>query len=55
MTHRSQGFTAIILLITLFGVPKMMAIGLLGEYVLRIFFFQTKGRPLYVIKEIVSK
>ncbi|MFN8318467.1 MAG: glycosyltransferase family 2 protein [Saprospiraceae bacterium] len=49
-----RGFTAIILLITLFGGAQMMAIGLLGEYVLRI-FFQTKGRPLYVIKEIVSK
>lgn len=49
-----RGFTAIILLITLFGGAQMMAIGLLGEYVLRI-FFQTKGRPLYIIKEIVNK
>ncbi len=49
-----RGFTAIILLITLFGGAQMMAIGLLGEYVLRI-FFQTKGRPLYIIKEIVGK
>lgn len=49
-----KGFTAIILLITLFGGAQMMAIGLLGEYVLRI-FFQTKGRPLYIIKEIVNK
>lgn len=49
-----KGFTAIILLITLYGGAQMMAIGLLGEYVLRI-FFQTKGRPLYIIKEIVNK
>ena len=49
-----RGFTASSLLTTFLGGAQMMAIGLLGEYVLRI-FFQTKGRPLYVIKEIVSK
>lgn len=49
-----KGFTAIIFLITLFGGAQMMAIGLLGEYVLRI-FFQSKGRPLYIVKEIVNK
>jgi len=49
-----KGFTAIIFLITLFGGAQMMAIGLLGEYVLRI-FFQSKGRPLYIVKEIINK
>ena len=42
-------------MIVLFGGMQLMAIGLIGEYVLRI-FFQVKNRPLYIIKErIVDK
>ena len=50
-----QGFTALLFMIVLFGGMQLMAIGLIGEYVLRI-FFQVKNRPLYIIKErIVDK
>jgi hypothetical protein len=28
--------------------------GLIGEYVLRI-FFQSKGRPLYIVRETIRK
>ena len=45
-----QGFTALLFIIILFGGIQLMAIGLIGEYVLRI-FFQVKQRPLFVIKE----
>lgn len=44
-----QGFTALILAVTLFGSIQLLAIGIIGEYVTRI-FFQAKERPLYIIK-----
>lgn len=49
-----DGFTALLFVIILFGGVQMLALGIIGEYVLRI-FFQVKGRPLYIIKEIVSE
>lgn len=45
-----EGFTAIIFLIILFGGVQLLAIGIIGEYLIRI-FFQVKERPLYIIKE----
>lgn len=47
-----EGFTAIITLIVLFGSAQLIAIGLIGEYVLRI-FFQVKNRPLYIVDKII--
>lgn len=49
-----QGFAALVFLITLFSGVQLIALGLIGEYVLRI-FFQTKGRPLYVVREIIRQ
>lgn len=49
-----EGFTGVIALIILFGGAQLFAIGLIGEYVLRI-FFQVKQRPLYIIDEIFRK
>jgi dolichol-phosphate mannosyltransferase len=49
------GFTALVLLITFFGGVQLVSLGIIGEYVLRI-FFQVKGRPLFIIKNrIVNK
>ena len=49
------GFTALVLLISFFGGVQLVSIGIIGEYVLRI-FFQVKGRPLFIIKgRIVNK
>lgn len=49
------GFTGLLVAIILFGGVQLLSIGVIGEYVLRI-FFQVKGRPLYIIKdEIVNK
>jgi len=45
-----EGFTTLLFVIILFSGVQLMALGIIGEYVLRI-FFQSKGRPLYVIKE----
>jgi dolichol-phosphate mannosyltransferase len=48
------GFTGLLFVIILFSGVQLVCIGILGEYVLRI-FFQVKGRPLYIIKDVVSK
>lgn len=48
-----EGFTALFFLITLFGGVQLVAIGIIGEYILRI-FFQVKNRPLFIIKEIIE-
>ncbi len=45
-----EGFTALLMAIIMFGGVQLIALGLIGEYVLRI-FFQVKGRPLYIVKE----
>lgn len=44
------GFTALLFTIIAFGGLQLIAIGVIGEYVLRI-FFQVKNRPLFIIKE----
>jgi glycosyltransferase involved in cell wall biosynthesis len=49
-----QGFTALLFVIVLFSGVQLIALGLIGEYVLRI-FFQAKGRPLYVIREVIRE
>ena len=45
-----EGFTATLLVIVMFAGVQLIALGLIGEYVLRI-FFEVKNRPLYVIEE----
>lgn len=50
-----EGFTALLFTIILFSGVQLLSLGVIGEYVLRI-FFQVKGRPLYVLKdEIVEQ
>lgn len=45
-----QGFTATIFLIVFFSGIQLFFMGIMGEYLLRI-FFQVKGRPLFVVKD----
>ncbi|TAE36008.1 MAG: glycosyltransferase [Runella slithyformis] len=45
-----EGFTALLFVIVLFSGVQLLALGIIGEYVLRI-FFQSKGRPLFIVKE----
>ena len=45
-----SGFTALLFMILLFGGVQLLSIGIIGEYVQRI-FFQVKNRPLYLIKK----
>jgi len=48
-----EGFTALLFVVILFGGVQLLAIGIIGEYVLRI-FFQVKRRPLFVVKEVIK-
>lgn len=49
------GFTALIFAITLFSGVQLISLGLIGEYVLRI-YNQVRNRPLYIVdKRIVDK
>lgn len=50
-----EGFTGLLFAIILFSGVQLISIGIVGEYLSRV-FFQTKGRPLYIIKKkIVDK
>lgn len=50
-----EGFTGLLFTIILFSGVQLVSLGIIGEYVLRI-FFQVKGRPLFIVKNrIVDK
>jgi glycosyltransferase involved in cell wall biosynthesis len=49
------GYTSLLLAITLFSGVQLISLGIIGEYIYRI-FFQVKGRPLFNVKhKIVEK
>ncbi|NPD45556.1 MULTISPECIES: glycosyltransferase family 2 protein [unclassified Lentimicrobium] len=48
-----SGFTALLFVIILFGGLQLMAIGVIGEYILRI-FFQVKNRPHYIVQQRIK-
>jgi dolichol-phosphate mannosyltransferase len=50
----NPGWATIVTLLCLIGGFILIAIGILGEYIARI-FEETKARPLYIIKDIYSK
>ena len=45
------GFTSLVVLVTFFGGIQLLSIGIIVEYIGRI-FNETKNRPLYVVKNI---
>jgi polyisoprenyl-phosphate glycosyltransferase len=45
-----QGFTATLFTIIFFSGLQLFFLGIMGEYLLRI-FFQVKGRPRFIVKE----
>jgi len=47
------GFTALVFLIILFGSIQLVFLGVLGEYIIRI-FFQSKNRPNFLIEKIIE-
>ena len=44
------GWTSIVIIILTIGGIQITLLGLIGEYVVRI-FIETKNRPLYIIKQ----
>ncbi len=52
--HSPQGFTALIVAITFLSGVNLFFLGIIGEYVGRV-YEEAKGRPHYVIREIISK
>lgn len=51
--HSPQGFTALILVITFLSGVNLFFLGIMGEYIGRI-YEESKGRPHYVIREIAG-
>ena len=47
-----QGFTGLLFTLILFSGVQLISLGIIGEYLVRI-FFQTKNRPLYIVKETI--
>ena len=51
--HRStEGFTALLLVITFLSGTVLFFLGIIGEYVGRV-YEEVKGRPLYIVKRII--
>ena len=48
-----EGFTTLIFAIVLFSGVQLLSLGIIGEYILRI-FFQVKQRPLYIVKSRIT-
>lgn len=48
-----EGFTALLLAIILFSGVQLISLGIIGEYVLRI-YFQVKQRPLFIVKKRIQ-
>ena len=48
-----QGFPSLIAVITFLGGIQLLTIGILGEYVGKI-YTETKQRPNYLVKEIIN-
>lgn len=47
-----QGFTALIFSIIMFSGVQLISLGIIGEYVLRI-YQQSQSRPLFIIDKII--
>ena len=47
-----EGFTTVILLLLIVGATLMISLGIIGQYIARI-YDEVKGRPTYIIKEEV--
>jgi glycosyltransferase involved in cell wall biosynthesis len=51
--HHPQGWTSVIAVVLLLGGVQLLSLGIIGQYVARI-FDEAKQRPLYLVDEIVE-
>ncbi|WP_118858020.1 glycosyltransferase family 2 protein [Sphingomonas mesophila] len=49
-----QGWTSLMLVVVVLGAVQMFVLGLLGEYIGRL-YSQAKQRPLYIVQDIVGR
>ncbi len=49
----ARGWTSIMCAITFFGGVQMLSLGVIGEYIARI-YDESKGRPLYIVKDKIN-
>ncbi len=49
-----SGFTALIFAIVLFSGVQLICLGIIGEYLARI-YMQVKNRPLFVVKNVIAR
>jgi glycosyltransferase involved in cell wall biosynthesis len=51
--NHPQGWTSVIAVVLLLGGVQLLSLGVIGQYVARI-FDETKQRPLYFVEEVVD-
>jgi dolichol-phosphate mannosyltransferase len=51
--HHTQGWTSVIAVVLLLGGVQLLSLGVIGQYVARI-FEESKRRPLYLVDEVVD-
>jgi polyisoprenyl-phosphate glycosyltransferase len=53
-TATPKGFSTLLMFIFIFGSLQLLCLGVIGEYLIRL-FHEVKNRPPYIIKEILEK
>jgi len=48
-----QGFSTLLMVMFIFGTIQLLALSVIGEYLIRI-FQEVKGRPPYIISQIIT-
>jgi dolichol-phosphate mannosyltransferase len=51
--RQARGWTSLILTLLLLGSMQLFSLGILGEYVGRL-FEESKARPVYIVKRLVN-
>ena len=52
--HSPQGFTALVVVITFLSGVNLFFLGVIGEYVGRV-YEETKARPHYVVRKVAGQ